>query len=311
MIRARLHQWADYIGAIALALWVAAAILYFLGNQPNERLVALAVAGAVFGAVYLYLRFALVRSAMTSRTARYGSNAVVLAIAFIGIVGLLNFLGARYHYRYDSTANQQFTLSQKTVQVLQGLKEPVQAIAFYTALTEQGTRNEIEGRLREYAQINSQFSYRFVDPQAEPQIADDYKVLYDQTVVFERGKRRENAFATDEQSLTNAIFKVSQDTQPTVYFTTGHGEHSPDDTGDNGYSVLKEPLEQENYKVQVIDLKTLTDTLPSDMSMLVIAGPRTPFDPQEVTRIKEYFDTAAVACSSCSIRTRNPVWTVS
>ena len=37
MIRARLHQWADYIGAIALALWVAAAILYFLGNQPTER----------------------------------------------------------------------------------------------------------------------------------------------------------------------------------------------------------------------------------------------------------------------------------
>jgi len=288
MIREKLQGWADYFGAVALALWVATAILYMLKNQSNETLLALAGVGVLFFALFLFFKFTAVRSAMTSRAARYGSNALLISVAFIGSVALLNFMGTRYHYRFDTTENQNFTLSPLTIQVLRGLKEPVRAVAFYTAMSDPQARQDIEGRLREYAQVSDKFTYKFIDPQAEPQIAMDYKVQFDQTIVFERGKRRENVFQTDEQSLTNALNKVSQDTQPTIYFTTGHGEHSPEDSSQNGFSMLKDPLEQDNYKVQVLDLKTVTDTLPADLNVLVIAGPRQPFDTQEVQRVRDY-----------------------
>ena len=288
-MREKLYQWSDYFAALAFALWVAAGILFLLKNQPNERLLVLVAIGGAFFLLFLYFKFGVVREAVTSRTARYGSNALVLSVAFIAIVGVLNFMGARYHIRNDVTANKQFTLSEKTVQVLQALKEPVQAVGFYTGDNPQG-QQETADRLREYSRVTDKLTYRFVDPLAEPQVANEYKVQFDGTIVFERGKRRENVFGSDEQGFTNAILKVSQDQQPTIYFTTGHGEHSPEDSSENGYSLMKTAMEAENYKVAVLDLKTLTETLPSDITALIIAGPRQPFDPAEVKYVKGYLD---------------------
>ncbi len=286
-MRERLQDWAIYFGAVGLALWVAAGIFYLLGNQTNQVLAALLVVGLVFLALYVYLRPDDVRALVTSRGARYGSNALLITAAFIGIVGVLNFMGARYHARQDLTADKTFTLSPLTIQVLKDLKVPVRATAFYTA---QSNRQQAQDQLKQYASQSDNFTYRFIDPEAEPQIANDYKVQFDGTIVMERGSRRENVNGTDEQSLTNAILKVSQDKQVTIYFTTGHGEHTVGDSGQNGYSSLKTGLETLNYRVDSINLRTITGTLPSDIGMLVIAGPRQPFDPAEVKIVKDYLD---------------------
>jgi ABC-type uncharacterized transport system involved in gliding motility auxiliary subunit len=288
-MREKLYEWADYFAALAFALWVAAGILFLLQKASLEWLIILAVVGVVSFLLFLYFKFGLVREAVTSRTARYGSNALVLSIAFIAIIGALNFLGQRYHLRNDLTANKTFTVSDQTAKVLQSLKDPVQAIGFFTGDNPQGQQDAAD-RLREYSRITDKLTYRFIDPLAEPQIADDYKVQYDGTVVFERGTRRENVFATDEQSFTNAILKVSQDQQTTIYFTTGHGEHSPGESGNDGYSLMKTAMETENYKVDMLDLKTLTSTLPSDISALIIAGPKQPFDPAEVKYVNDYLN---------------------
>lgn len=289
MIRQRLIEWADYFGAVGLALWVAAGILLVLQNQPTERIIALLVLGVLAFAVFVYARFGLVRAAVTSRSARYGSNTLLISVAFIGIVGIIAFLSGRYVYRFDTTANQQFTLSPMTIQVVQGLTQPVNAVAFFTSQSDPTQLRTAQDRLNEYKNINpDKFTYKIIDPDANPQVAIDYNVQVDGTIVFERGKRRENIFQTDEQSFTNAISKVSQDTQPTIYFTTGHGEHSLDDSGDNGYNSLKGGLETNNYKTAMIDLKTITGTMPADITALVIAGPAAPFDPAEVQKVKDY-----------------------
>ena len=290
-MRERLSQWADYFGAVGLALWAAAAILKLLGNQPDERLIVLAVVGLIAIALYVYLRPSAVRAAVTSRGARYGSNSLIITLAFIGIVAVLSFLGNRYHWRYDTTANKTYTLSQLTTQVLGDLKQPVQATAFYLVqgASDPASRQGAEDRLKEYERAgNGKFTYRFVDPQENPQLANEYKVQFEGTIVLERGTRRENVFSSDESEITNALVKVTQDTQPTVYFTTGHGEHDPGDTGTNGYSLMKTAMETENYKVDTLNLRTITSTLPADTSMVVIAGARSPFDPQEVQILLEY-----------------------
>ena len=289
-MRERLQAWATYFAAVGMALWAAAGILFLLGNQPRERLIALLAVGVILFAIYIFARPSEVRAAVTSRGARYGSNALVMSIAFVGIIALLNFMGSRYHATEDLTANKTNTLSPLTVQVLKNLKEPVQALAFFTN-SGSNNRQDVENTLREYAAQTDKFTYRFIDPEAEPQVANDYKVQFDGTIVMVRGTRRQNVTATDEQSLTNAIVQVSQDTQPTIYFTTGHGEHSPDDSGQNGYSAFKSALEQENYKVATLNLATITTTLPSDISALVIAGPRQAFDPSEVKLVQDYLNT--------------------
>ncbi len=288
-MRERLQEYAVYFGAVGLALWVAAGVLWLLGNQPMERLVVLLVIGLIALVVYFVLRPEQLRNIIMSRGARYGSNALVISLAFIGIVILANFLGSRYHYRKDVTANQTFTLSPLTIQVLQGLKQPVEAVAFYTATgSSQNNRQDMEDRLKEYANVTGNFTYKVIDPEAEPQIANDYKVQFDGTVILQRGTRRENVLTNDEQGLTNAVVKVSEDKQPTVYFTTGHGEHSPTDTGDNGLNLMTGAMQQENYRVDTVDLTTITNTLPSDITALIIDGPKQPFQPAEVKIVQDY-----------------------
>ncbi len=286
-MRERLQEWAIYFGAVGLALWVVAGIFFLLGNQTNQVLLALLAVGLVFFALYVYLRPDDVRALVTSRGARYGSNALLLTVAFIGIVGVVNFMGARYHARADVTANKNFTLSPLTVQVLKDLKDPVQATFFYDP---QMNVQDTLDRLKEYARQTDKFTFRQIDFYGEPLIANQLKAPGPGSIVVERGSRRENVFGSDEQSLTNAILKVSQDKQVAIYFTTGHGEHTLGDSGQNGYSMLKSGLETLNYRVDSLDLKTVTSTLPSDVGALVIAGPRQPFDPSEVKAVKDYLD---------------------
>ena len=287
-MRERIQQWAPYFGALGFALWIAAGILKVLGRVQDAPFIALLIVGILMFALYIYARPSEVRAAVTSRGVRYGSNALVLTIAFIGIVGMVNFLGSRYTYRWDLTANKSNTLSDETVKVLNGLKEPVKATAFFTP-NAQASQPDTENRLKLYASETDKFTYQFIDPQAQPQIAIDYKIQVDGTVVLERGTRRENVLSPDESGLTNALLKVSQDTQPTIYFTTGHGEHSPDDTGTNGYSILKSGLETFNYKVALVNL-AISSTLPSDITALVIAGPTLPFQAPEVKAVQDYLD---------------------
>ncbi len=286
-MRERLQEWATYFGAAGLALWFAAGILKVLGRIQNESLIALLVVGVLLFALYVYARPAEVRQVVSSRGVRYGSNALVVVIAFVGVVGLLNFLGTRYHASWDLTANKSNSLSDQTIKVLKDLKEPVKAIAFYGP----ENRQPVEDELKQYAAQTDKFTYQFIDPLAQPQIAQQYKVIQpDGTIVLVRGTRNENVFGSDESGLTNGLLKVAQDTQAVIYFTTGHGEHVPDDTAQNGFSSLKPILEAVNFKVDVLNLRLITDTLPADLSALVIAGPRQPFDDQEVKRVKDYFD---------------------
>ncbi len=285
-MRERLNEWAVYFAGIAIALWVAAAILFVLGNQPSERLIALVAIGVVFFVLYAVARPTQVRDALTGRTMRYSANALVAIVAFIGIVGLINYLGNRYNLRLDVTANQTYTLSPLTTNLVQGLKEPVIAVAFFSP--EAANRKAAEDRLLDYKKLGGKFDYKFIDPYAEPQLAKDYKIPQDGMIVLERGTRRENVFGTDESSLTNALLKVSQDTQPVIYFTTGHGEHGLTDTNQNGYASMGQVLEVFNYKLSTINLKTVTDTLPADLSALVIAGPTQAFTAAEVKQVQDY-----------------------
>jgi len=287
-MREKLYSWAVYFAGIAIALWAAAAILYIIGNQPNERLLALAGVGVVFFGLYVYAKPSEVREALTGRTMRQGANAFVVIVAFIGIVGLINYLGNRYNLRWDFTTNQNYTLSPLTANIVVGLKEPVTALAFYSP--DAPNRKDAEDRLRDYKNLGGKFDYKFIDPISEPQVARDYKVPTDGMIVLERGTRRENVFGTDESSLTNALLKVSQDTQSVIYFTSGHGEHTLADSNQNGYSRIGAVLEAFNYKTATINLKTVTDTLPADLSALVIAGPVQPFDPAEVKRVQDYMN---------------------
>ena len=59
------------------------------------------------------------------RNARYGALASVGVLVVLGILVAVNYLSTRRNTRWDLTANKQYSLSEQTVKLLQGLKAPV------------------------------------------------------------------------------------------------------------------------------------------------------------------------------------------
>ena len=64
------------------------------------------------------------------RNARYGALAGVSVLVVLGILVAVNYLSTQQNKRWDLTANRQYSLSEQTVKLLQGLKAPVKFIVF-------------------------------------------------------------------------------------------------------------------------------------------------------------------------------------
>lgn len=242
-------------------------------------------------------------------TASSTGLAVVLVLA---LVGMLNWLAYRHYARADWTSSKLYSLSEKSVNILKDLKEPVKVIVFMTGQTPLFT--ETRELLSRYQAASRQVSVEFIDPEREPlrtrQLAQEFGVSTANTVVFVAGDRKKyvtadqlaeydysgyqmgqapkmKAFKGEEQ-FTSAIMGVASPKTPKVYFTTGHGEHDPDGFGEDGLSQLKEALKRDNLAADKVNL--LSGAVPDDCDLLVVAGPRAAFAETEKTALKTYLD---------------------
>lgn len=287
----RLQDWSLYLGALGIAILLAAFLLVAVTSTRRDVLLLLGGIGVILVAVYVITRPRdPTRQTATIRTASEGVNVLIIAIAVIGIVGAVNFVvNKQFSQRLDLTANKARTLSPQTVQVLQGLTEPVNVIGFFTAQTQQ-QRTDAQTLLKDYQTKTDKLNVQMVNPDDNPALAQKYTIVQSGTLVFEKGSRTEKVYTFDESTFTNSILKVTQSQQPVVYFTTGRGEYKPDDSTNQGLSVIASQLQQINYKVAPLSLATISGTLPADTRALVIAGPTQPFTAQDAKTIQDYLD---------------------
>lgn len=284
----RLKIHAPYAAYLGLAAFGGGVVSFLITKELDLVTDILLGAGLILMAVYVLLRPREVQRALTGRQARYGSNTLIMSLAFIGILILLNYLGARHHLRADWTAEKQYSLSPQTLEILDDLEEPVQVTVFLTPSDPR--RADLEDLLVEYTYKSDKISYEFIDPDANPALARQKGISSYGVLVFERGDRREETYALDEQDITSAILKVSRDTQKGVYFVTGHQERDPESSAQDGYSRAKQWLERDNYLVETVNLATITTTVPSTATVLVVAGPQYSLAPEEEQMLTDYLD---------------------
>ena len=236
-------------------------------------------------ALYAILDPDKVRRLLTGRQARYGSNALILTLAFIGIIVVLNYLVFANPKTWDLTEDKQYTLAPETINTLNSLSDKVTAQAFFSS---RSPREDAEALLKRFEQNSAgKFSYTFIDPDENPLAAEQAKITQDGTIVLTMGASQQPVRGASEEELTSGLVRLMNPTAKTVYFLTGHGEYNPDDAGDQSYSLLKRTLESKNYTVKVLNL--LADNkIPADAATLVIAGPRQPLSQAEVDLLKQY-----------------------
>ncbi len=271
------------LGWLGVALVFSALAIRFTKPEWQQYYVGLALAGLACTLLYILSQWREIGRSFSGRQARLGSIAAASVIVVLAILVAINYLASRYNKRWDLTAAKQFSISDQTRKVLQGLQQPVHIRVF----------DRTEGfpkfheRLDEYQYASKQVSVEYIDLERRPALANQFKVQTAGTVVIEYAGRTEKVTSDGEQELTNGLIKAVQGKQHKLYFVQGHGEKSLDGRERTGYSSIGSSLTSDNFLTDKLVLAQQKD-VPTDASMLVVAGPKTDFFPAEVESVKRY-----------------------
>ena len=289
-MKPQFHRFAPAGLYLALLGAVVAISLYIIQREWNLY-IQISLGVIVLGlALYAVLNPSGVRNFLTGRQARYGSNALVMAIAFIGILVVINYLVEKNSKRWDLTEDQSNTLAPETVDTLTSLPQPVEAQAFFTARLAGQSQESAKNLLESYKfESNGKFDYRFIDPEQDPLAAQAAKITRDGMIVMKMGDRQEPVEFVTEKEVTSALVRLISEETKAVYFLTGHGERDPQGAGEAAYASVRLVLESKNYKVEKLNLLS-TNKIPEDARVLIIAGPIQPLGSAEVDLIKTFVD---------------------
>jgi ABC-type uncharacterized transport system involved in gliding motility auxiliary subunit len=244
-------------------------------------------AGVAIAILWLVINSNALPGFLGQRSTQASTNAVIATLAVVVILGLINFLGVRYIARIDLTENRIFTLAPQSVEVVKTLQMPVKAWIFSSAPSPID-----QALLDNYRRQNSQFSYEYIDPQANPGLTRRFNVRQPGEVYLEQGDESRFVQAItpeerlSERKLTNAIAQIANPIEAKVYFLQGHGER-PLEAGEGGISQAIAALQDSNFVAEPLNLAATTE-VPEDASVLVIADPQRALLDVEVSALEDY-----------------------
>ena len=239
-------------------------------------------------AAYAVMEPDRVRRFFTGRQARYGSNALVMTIAFLGILIVGNVLAYQNPVPIaDLTEDKVNTLSPELAAALDTLPEQVTATAFFSRGSNTESTDQLLSNIK--ANSNGKFDYQFINPDRDPQAAMNAGITGDGKILLQMGDRREIVAFASETEILKGMLRLLNPGNNVVYFLTGHGERDIEQPGDAAMTRAKSTLESKNYTIKTLNLLA-ENQIPEDATLIVIAGPLQPVSEDEVSLLKEYLD---------------------
>src|SRR5690349_11155548 len=237
-------------------------------------------------AVYAIMEPDRVRRFFTGRQARYGSNALVMSLAFLGILIVGNVLAYQNPVPIaDLTEDQSNTLSPELKSALKTLPQKVTATGFFSSNSPTDTADKLLNNIK--ANSNGKFDYNFINPDRDPQAAKDAGITGDGKILLQMGDQKEIVAGASESEILKGMLRLLNPGNNVVYFLTGHGERDIEQASEASMTRAKATLESKNYTVKTLNLLAENE-IPEDASLIVIAGPLQPVSEEEVNLLKEY-----------------------
>ncbi len=280
-----------------LALITAIVVLFLKGVQavglytpanPEALTLALQISGAVFIlglAIYAIILPEKTRQILTGKNVRYGSNLLIISLAFLGILGSLNYLAYKNPQKWDLTAEKSHTLAPESIEILDALPEKVMAIAFFSANTPIDFAEQI--LLDFKANSKGKFDYQFVDPDLNPVEVREAGITGDGKILLKMGNRQEIVPAASEQELLRGMLRLINPNERAVYFLTGDGEYDTEISGERAVTLALNSLYGKNYTVQPLNLLA-ENAIPDDALSVIIVGATNPLSEKEIALLDAY-----------------------
>lgn len=209
----------------------------------------------------------------------------IVLILLLTLLGLVNFAAGRFFFRLDLTELRGYSLAQETFDALADLHEPVRVTAF---LRPTDYRHQVaEKLLGEYAAHSPWITYEIIDPDLHPSVMQRKGIERYGSLLFESATRRQEINSVDEQSITSAILRLSDDRPRVLYFSSGYGERDLSSPRREGFSIIEWYLRNKGYEAKTLNLAQDTE-VPPDMGALIIASPRHVYSEQDQAWLDDY-----------------------
>jgi ABC-type uncharacterized transport system involved in gliding motility auxiliary subunit len=210
----------------------------------------------------------------------------IFAVLLLTVAGLLAWLSQQHSVQFDWTANKRNSLSQGSIELLHTMQTPIVVNVYLQ--DDPTVKKAVEEILNRYQREKANFKYKLINPDIDIELArqDDIK-QYGQVIIKYQG-RKEAISSLSEQSISNALQRLSRTGERKLVFLKGHGERNPDETANTGYSQLVARLKTKGINTTTVNL--LENPLPEDITMLVIAAPSNPVLEGELEHIKNFIN---------------------
>ncbi len=224
---------------------------------------------------------------ISKRTVVYGSSSAAAVFLVAAILIFANLLASRYFIRWDLTRDRSQSLTAVSRALLKEVNKPLTMTAFYPEGASE--RQKAKELLQIYAYQNPNVSFSFVDPDRHPLKAREAGYRYAGNILIEYDGRRQMADRPEEEAISETIRRLLKTEQKVIYFLTGHGERSLEDSRREGLLTARRSLENEGYQVRALNLLNQAQ-VPKDAAVVAIAGPQQPLFPQEIQALKQYLE---------------------
>jgi len=248
-------------------------------------------------------------------------SVVLSIVAMVAMVFMLNYLGARYYRRSEWSRDSRNQLSLQTIALLKTVTNQVNVTLYYDRADP--LYSMVDAMLEEYQSKNPNLVVDKVDYLTDASKAQKIKATYKlnspkdtNLIIFAcEGRQRNvpgaslaevsiemrssqggtNEFVRHLKSFDgeplfdSALLSVTSKNVRKAYFLQGHGEHLLESTATDGYQKFQSVLEGNNIEGAPLQLSG-TNMIPTDCTLLVIAGPKRSIPVDELAKIRAYLN---------------------
>ena len=218
----------------------------------------------------------------------------ILIIFLIAVVWGVNvWADSKNLAQIDVTQNHLYSLTQVSKDQLKNLDKDVKIYVYgYTK------DNDIVQFIQQYNAFNKKITYEIITESTNYEMVAKYglgsysalivtygdkdKIIYPDYEFSTTDYNTGDTIDLAEETITNAILKVTTDDPVKVYFATGNGGYSKD----NLYT-LSAYLSEQVYELEDLNLLTITE-IPADCDILAILSPEEDLTESQAELIKTY-----------------------
>ena len=234
---------------------------------------------------------------------KHGAYSVGLTVIVIAVVIVFNLVVGQIPEAYrnlDVSSTKIYEISDTTRGLLDSLDDKVD---MKVLAVKDETDDRITTFLSRYASLSGNISLEWIDPVLHPSALTEYDttentivvscdatgktttVSFDDILVpdmysyYYYGSMTYTSFDGDGQ-LTSAVNYVTNDTEQTIYQTSGHGEATLSAT-------ITDLMEKNNYSLSEVNL-LMTTSIPDDCDLLLMYAPTTDLSEDEASMLRTY-----------------------